>query len=53
MRLDAAITGVMGIAGVALAPRIAELSGTTPAIEYSMGASFIAYGDRVYSPCPG
>jgi hypothetical protein len=48
MRLDAVLTGLMGIGGVALAPRIAELSGTTPAIEYSVGAFFIAYGVAVY-----
>jgi hypothetical protein len=44
MRLDAVITGLMGVAGLALAPRIADLSGTTPAIEYAMDAFFIAYG---------
>jgi glucose uptake protein GlcU len=48
MRLDAVITAVMGIAGLALAPRIAELSGTTPAFEYAMGAFFVAYGVAVY-----
>ena len=40
MRVDAVGSGLMGIVGVALAPRIAELSGTTPALEYSMGAFF-------------
>jgi hypothetical protein len=49
MRLDAVITGVMGIAGVAVAPRVAELSGTTPATEYAIGAFFIAYGIGVYA----
>jgi hypothetical protein len=48
MRLDAVITGVMGIAGVALAPRIAELSGTTAAFEYAMCAFFMAYGVLVF-----
>ena len=48
MRLDAVITGVMGIAGAALAPRIAELSGTTPAFEYAMCAFFVAYGVAVF-----
>jgi hypothetical protein len=48
MRLDAVFTGLMGIGGVALAPRVAELSGTTSAIEYSVGAFFIAYGVAVY-----
>jgi hypothetical protein len=49
MRLDAVLTGLMGIAGVAVAPRIAELSGTTPALEYSMGTFFIAYGVAVFA----
>ncbi len=49
MRLDAVVSGVMGIAGLALAPRIAELSGTTPALEYSMGAFFVAYGIGVHA----
>ena len=48
LRLDAVITGVMGIAGAALAPRIAELSGTTPAFEYAMCAFFMAYGVAVF-----
>jgi hypothetical protein len=48
IRLDAVISGLMGVAGAALAPRIAELSGTSPAIEYSMAAFFIAYGVGVY-----
>jgi peptidoglycan/LPS O-acetylase OafA/YrhL len=49
LRLDAALTGLMGIAGVAFAPQIAELSGTTPAFEYTIGAFFIAYGVAVYA----
>ena len=48
LRLDAVISGLMGIAGVAIAPRIAEMSGTTTAFEYSTGALFIAYGVVVY-----
>ncbi len=44
MRADATLTGVAGIAGVPLAGRLAELSGTTRAFEYSMGAFFIVYG---------
>ena len=48
MRLDAVCSGLMGVASAAMAPRVAELSGTTPAIEYSMGALFIAYGAAVY-----
>jgi hypothetical protein len=44
LRLDAAGSALMGIAGLAFAPRIAELSGTTPALEYGIGALFVAYG---------
>jgi len=49
MRLDAVVSGVVGLAGLALAPRIAELSGTTPAVEYSLSAFFVAYGIAVYA----
>ncbi len=48
IRLDAALSALMGIVGVPLAARLAELSGTTTAFEYSMGAFFIAYGAAVY-----
>ena len=46
------MTGVIGLAGLALAPRIAELSGTTPAAEYALSAFFVAYGIAVYA-CRG
>lgn len=49
MRLDAVVSGVVGLAGLALAPRIAELSGTTPAMEYSLAAFLVAYGIAVYA----
>lgn len=49
MRLDAVITGVMGVAGLLLAPRIAELSGTPMTFEYSMAAFFVGYGIAVYA----
>lgn len=49
MRLDAVLSGIVGIAGIALAPRIAESSGTTPTLEYSMGAFFVVYGIAVYA----
>jgi len=49
MRLDAVLTGVIGLAGLALAPRVAELSGTTPTVEYSLAAFFVAYGIGVYA----
>lgn len=44
MRADAVLTGLAGIAGVPLAGWLAELSGTTKTIEYSMAAFFIGYG---------
>ena len=44
MRADAVLTGAAGIAGIPLASWMAEISGTTPAFEYSMSAFFIAYG---------
>lgn len=48
IRLDAVLSGLMGIVGVPLASRMAELSGTTTAFEYSIGAFFVAYGVAVY-----
>jgi hypothetical protein len=48
MRADAVITGLAGIVGIPLAGRLAELSGTTTAFEYSMSAFFIAYGVVVF-----
>ncbi|RDH78294.1 hypothetical protein DVS77_12430 [Mycolicibacterium moriokaense] len=44
MRADAVLSGLAGIAGIPLAGRMAEMSGTTTAFEYSMSAFFIAYG---------
>jgi hypothetical protein len=49
MRLDAVLTAVVGVVGLLIAPRLAELSGTTPAIEYSMGVFFVAYGFVVFA----
>jgi hypothetical protein len=43
LRADAIASGLMGIAGIALAPWIAETSGTTKPFEYAMGALFIAF----------
>lgn len=48
MRADAAISGLIGLAGIPLAGRLAELSGTTKAFEYAMGAFLIAYGVVVF-----
>ncbi|TPG35906.1 hypothetical protein [Mycolicibacterium hodleri] len=47
LRLDAIVSGIVGIVGIAMAPRIAEMSGTTATLEYSIGAFFIAYGVAV------
>ncbi|MDT5364141.1 MAG: hypothetical protein QOC69_5903 [Mycobacterium sp.] len=47
LRLDAVISGLMGVVGVALAPWIAEQSGTAPAFEYTLSVLFIAYGVAV------
>jgi hypothetical protein len=48
MRADALITAVLGVVNVGLAGWVAEISGTTPATEYAMGAFFIAYGVIVF-----
>jgi hypothetical protein len=48
MRADAILTGLAGVAGIPLAGWLAEISGTTKAFEYSMGAFFIAYGLVVF-----
>jgi hypothetical protein len=48
MRADAVITGLAGLVGLPLAGWLAEISGTTPAFEYGMGAFFIAYGVVVF-----
>ncbi|CAN3130392.1 hypothetical protein ACNUDN_20900 [Mycobacterium sp. smrl_JER01] len=44
MRADAVISGVTGIALLALAPQVAEWSGTTPTVEYATGAFFVLFG---------
>lgn len=48
MRADAAISGLIGLAGIPLAGWLANLSGTTKAFEYGMGAFLIAYGVVVF-----
>jgi hypothetical protein len=48
MRADAILTGLAGVAGIPLAGWLAELSGTTTTIEYSLSAFFIAYGIVVF-----
>lgn len=49
MRADAIISTVTGIALLALAPWVAELSGTTPAVEYAIGAFFVVFGLVVFA----
>ncbi len=44
LRLDAVVSGLVGIAGIPLAGTLAEISGTTAAFEYAVSAFFIAYG---------
>lgn len=48
MRADAAISGLVGLAGLPLAGWLAELSGTTRTFEYGMGAFLIGYGVIVF-----
>lgn len=48
MRADAAISGLVGLAGLPFAGWLADLSGTTTAFEYGMGAFLIAYGVVVF-----
>ncbi|BBY14562.1 hypothetical protein [Mycolicibacterium litorale] len=48
MRADAVMTGLAGLAALPLAGTLAELSGTTTAIEYSLAAFFIGYGVVVF-----
>jgi hypothetical protein len=44
MRADAAISGLVGLAGIPLADWLAKLSGNTKTFEYGMAAFLIAYG---------
>ncbi|OBH57519.1 hypothetical protein A5682_19500 [Mycobacterium mantenii] len=48
MRADAAISGLVGLAGIPVAGWLAGVSGTTKAFEYGMGAFLIAYGVVVF-----
>jgi hypothetical protein len=49
LRADAIASGLMGIAGVALAGRVADASGTSVAFEYAVGAFFIAFAVGVFA----
>jgi hypothetical protein len=48
MRADAVISALVGLAGIPMAGWLADLSGTTKAFEYGMGAFLIAYGVVVF-----
>jgi hypothetical protein len=48
MRADAVLTGLAGVAALPLAATLAEWSGTSTTIEYSLAAFFIVYGLVVY-----
>lgn len=48
LRADATCSAIMGIAGIPLAGWLAEISGTSKAFEYSMGAFFIAFAIGVF-----
>ena len=44
MRADAVLSGLTGIALLIFARQVAEISGTTPAIEYTTGGFFVVFG---------
>jgi hypothetical protein len=48
MRADAILSGITGIASIPLAGWLAEISGTTKAFEYSIGAFFIVFAVGVF-----
>jgi hypothetical protein len=48
MRADAAISGLVGLAGIPLVSWLAELSGTTATFEHGMAAFLITYGVVVF-----
>jgi uncharacterized membrane protein YesL len=49
LRADATCSGIMGVAGIALAGWIAEISGTSVAFEYAMSAFFIVFSAAVFA----
>jgi len=49
MRLDATLTGLMGLAVAFVADPLSSLTGLTSLQEYSVGAFFVLYGLVVYS----
>jgi hypothetical protein len=49
MRVDATVTGLMGLAVAFLADPLSSLTGLTSLQEYSLGAFFVLYGLVVFS----
>jgi hypothetical protein len=49
MRLDATLTGLMGLAVAFVADPLSSLTGLTSLQEYTVGAFFVFYGLAVYS----
>ena len=48
MRADAILTGLAGVAGLALAKWMSSVSGLTVATEYALSAGFVVYGLVVF-----
>jgi len=49
LRLDATLTGILGLGIAAMADPMARLTGLTPVQEYAIGAAFVLYGLGVYA----
>ncbi len=49
MRVDATLTGLMGLAAAFVADPLSSLTGLTSLQEYSVGAFFVLYGLAVFS----
>jgi hypothetical protein len=49
MRVDATLTGLMGLAVAFAADEVSSLTGLTSGQEYGLGAFFVAYGLVVFS----
>jgi hypothetical protein len=49
MRLDAAITGVLGAVFGAVAPQMSSVTGLSTTTEYALSAFFVVYGVSVFA----
>ena len=49
LRLDATLTGLLGLGIAAMADPMARLTGLTPVQGYTVGAAFVLYGLGVYA----